>query len=131
MKNNKFPKFEAHIPKMHWDWYDEDAKKEIEQALTQAENKGRKSAERQREYAKELRVMEQQKECIAQLEEEVHNDVQYAQNLEVQLKTSKQDGAKAERERVLALLAKLRNNRFVYNDEMKLAIDMIKDEITR
>ena len=36
----KFPKFEAHIPKMHWDWYDEDAKKEIEQALTQAENKG-------------------------------------------------------------------------------------------
>ena len=43
----------------------------------------------------------------------------------------KNDGAKAERERIYALLAKLRNDRFVYNDEMKLAIDMIKDEITR
>ena len=39
-------------------------------------------------------------------------------------------GAKAERERIYALLAKLRNDRFVYNDEMKLAVDMIKDEIT-
>lgn len=31
----------------------------------------------------------------------------------------------------IALLYNLRTNRFIYNDEMKQAIDMIKDEITR
>ena len=31
----------------------------------------------------------------------------------------------------IALLYNLRTNRFIYNDEMKLTIDMIKDEITR
>ena len=51
--------------------------------------------------------------------------------IEQALTKAEKQGAKAERERIYVLLAKLRNNRFVYNDEMKLAIDMIKDEITR
>jgi hypothetical protein len=43
-------KFEVYIVKFHHGWYDDDAKKEIEQALTQAEKKGAK-AERERIFA--------------------------------------------------------------------------------
>ena len=84
----------------------------IEQALAQAES-----------FSLRKKTLEKKPNAvdIGMLEHNAYHDG---------YREGKNDGAKAERERIWALLAKLRNYRFVYNDEMKLAVDMIKDEIT-
>ena len=51
--------------------------------------------------------------------------------MQLQIAKAKEQGKLDQYNQTIALLYNLRTNRFIYNDEMKLAIDMIKDEITR
>jgi hypothetical protein len=55
----------------------------------------------------------------------------YAEAVEQALTLAESKGAKAERERIYELMNSLRRGRFVFNDEMKQALDMLKDEITK
>jgi hypothetical protein len=67
-------------------------------------------------------------ERIAQLESDA---IQQKVNYRKALENAKEQGKLDQYNQTIALLYNLRTNRFIYNDEMKLAIDMIKDEITR
>ena len=128
---------------MHWDWYDEDAKKEIEQALALSFEAGVKSASKSDAFLEKMHIAENEgaKALIDMLENDWATLQKKPNAVDIGMlehnayhdgyREGKNDGAKAERERIYALLAKLRNGRFVYNDEMKLAIDMIKDEIKK
>lgn len=41
MKKQSFPLFEKYTPKEHYDWYDKDAKQELELALSKAYEQGK------------------------------------------------------------------------------------------
>ena len=43
----------------------------------------------------------------------------------------KEAGATQERERIYELMNSLRRGRFEFNDEVKMVLDMMKDEITK
>jgi hypothetical protein len=71
---------------------------------------------------------ESKKERIAQLESDA---IQQKVNYRKALENAKEQGKQAEYVQTINLFNKLRNTRFQFNDEVKMVIDMLKDEMTR